>query len=254
MQSAVVFPLHDPEGATFPHLNVILPSLKSVFSMAYIGITLVTYERCQEQVRALERDSFFTLFPMPPGALVGDQFLHLYRQAAFAAYPSQVLHLCFIDRLTFILQSSHQRRFIEDVTAIESEDTPLIFSRSSTAWDSHPRNYYEIEQFATTVGELLFGKRLDFAWCHLAVCASQLGEIVTQVNNHDLSMLAEMTLAIREGVRMRDVDWLEWEDPFLLNCSERDLKIERERSVKETEKRLSYVIPTIQTLVKYVQG
>jgi hypothetical protein len=250
----IVFPLHDPEGITFPHLNVILPDLKSIFSIAYVGITPITQARWPEQVQALADDRFFTLFPLPPGAPVGDQFLHLYRQTTLAAHPDQVLHLCFSDRLAFILQSRHRHPFSADVAAIRNEDTPVIFSRSPTAWASHPRNYFEIEQFATTVGELLFGKRLDFAWCHLAISASQLKEAVAQINNHDLSVLAEMTLAIRDSVQMQEVDWLEWEDPFLLNCVGQALKLEREGSAQETEKRLAYIIPTVQTLVRYAQG
>ena len=50
---------------------------------------------------------------------------------------------------------------------------------------------------------------------------------------------------------MRNVDWLEWEDPFLLKRSAQDLKREREESVEETEKRLAYVLPTVQTLVRH---
>jgi hypothetical protein len=251
MQPAVVFPLHDPQGEIFPHLSVIRSSLKSIFSHAYVGVTAGTCEQSQEQVKTLEEENFFTLFRILPGSPIGDQWLTLYRQAASAAYPGQILHLCFIDRLAFILQSSHREQFVEDVSAIEKEDAPLIFSRSSSAWESHPRNYFEIEKFATTVGELLFGRQLDFTWCHLAICASQLEEVASQVKHHDMSMQAEMVLAIQDSVTMQEVDWLEWEDPFLLNCSGNDLKSERERSAKETEKRLSYIIPTIQTLVSY---
>lgn len=249
MRAAVVFPFHDSDGTTFAQLNIILPSLKSVFTGAYLGVTPLTYERCRKQIRALQGDLFFSLFALPPGAALGEQFLYLYGQAACAAYPTQVLHLCFFDRLSSILQSRHQGRFVEDVSSIEPNDTPLIFSRSATAWASHPRNYSEIEQFATTAGQWLFGKRLDFAWCHLAICASQLAEIVARIHHGDLSMLAEITLAIREGVTMRDVDWLEWEDPFHLKRLPVDLKIERESCVAETEKRLAYVLPMIQALL-----
>ena len=64
------------------------------------------------------------------------------------------------------------------------------------AWSTHHQNYAAIEQFATTVGELLFGRRLDFTWCHLAITAARLPGVVTQAGSHDLSVLAEMTLAI----------------------------------------------------------
>lgn len=174
-QPTAVFPLHDPQGTTFPHLDLLSSDLKSIFSNACVGVTPVTYERCPEQVKSLEDDRFFTLF------------------------------------------------------------------------------YARIEQFATTVGELLFGRRLDFTWCHLAITAAGLAKAIAQAGNHDLSVLAEMTLAIREEVRMRDVDWLEWEDPFLLDRPAQELKREREGSVEETEKRLAYVLPTVQTLRRHAR-
>lgn len=250
MRPAVVFPFHDPEGTTFVHLQRVLPHLKALFERAYLGVTPPTRQRYPEQVRALAQDDFFSLYHAP-SAPVGDQFAYLYQQAAAAAPDRQVLHLCFSDRLAFALQSQHQRSFIEAVSAVSSQDTPLLFARSPAAWESHPHNYYEIERFATTVGDLLFGRRLDFTWCHLAICASQLREAMTQVENHDLSMLAEIVLAVRESVQMREVDWLAWEDPFFLERPLQALKAEREDSPLETEKRLAYVISTVQTLTRH---
>ena len=246
---AVVFPLHGPDEEIFAHLEAILPDLKRVFSMAYISVTPITEKHHSEQISSLEQDSFFKLFRTSPEALVGDQFLHLYRQTALAAHASQVLHLCFIDRLAFILQSSHKNQFIEDVKMVDG-NTPIIFSRSLPAWNSHPRNYRDIEQFVTRVGELLFSKTLDFAWCHLAIRSSQLGAIIDQVSNNDLSMVAEIVLAIRETAAMQDVDWLAWEDPFLLQRDTQELRREREESIEETEKRLEYTIPMIQAMMR----
>lgn len=254
MQPAIVFPLHEPEGVNFPHLRVIAPELKRLFSIAYLGVTPVTYERHREQVDALRADRFFMLLFQSPDSLVGEQFLHLYRQAALSSPPDQILHLCFVDRLAFILQSDHRRRFCDDVTAIQAKNTPLIFCRSSKAWHTHPRNYFEAENFVTTVGEFLFGKRFDFSWCHLAVRASRLKEIIKQIKSQDLSMLAEIVLALQEEVKMRDVDWLEWEDPFLLNRLGQDLKGEREKNLDETEKRLLGAISQIQVLLKSVRS
>ena len=248
MQPVIVFPLHDPEGVTFSHLEVNTPGLKEVFSGACVGITPVTYERRQEGISHLEKDDFFTLFHLPPGGLVGDQFLYLYRQAANVYQPEQVLHLCFIDRLAFILQSSYQRQFIEDVRAIQSGDTPFIFSRSEKAWATHPRNYYEIERMVTTASQLLFKKELDFAWCHLVVQAGQLQRVLPSVRNHDLSMVAELVLGLKDEVKTKEVDWLAWEDPFIYSRDLQELKEEREHSQEEIRKRLSYVIPMLQLL------
>jgi hypothetical protein len=250
-KTIVVFPLHNPEGGIFPHLEAILPDLKQVFSTAYVSVTPITEKTHPEQIDNLERDGFFTLFRTSPEALVGDQFVHLYREAALAAPSAQVLHLCFIDRLAFILQSSHKRQFTEDIKVVDG-NTPIIFSRSALSWESHPSNYRDTEQFVTRVGELLFGQILDFAWCHLAMRSSQLRKIIDRVSNHDLSMLADIVIAVKDVVRMHDVDWLEWEQPFLLHRDTRDLKREREMSIEETEKRLAYTIPMVQTLMRSI--
>ena len=61
-------------------------------------------------------------------------------------------------------------------------------------------------------------------------------------------MLAEMTLLLRDKLLSKDVDWLAWEDPFLLSCDAAHLKIEREHSARETQKRLAYIVPTLRLL------
>jgi len=100
------------------------------------------------------------------------------------------------------------------------------------------------------VGRNLFGKELDYAWCHIAVRAGQLREIMPLVRNHDLSMVAEMIFYMQNKIKTRDVDWLAWEDPFVLSRQANELKRERETSLGETKKRLNYVLPMIETLTR----
>jgi len=123
-----------------------------------------------------------------------------------------------------------------------------MFHRSAAAWRTHPQNYYDIERMATQVGEMLFGKTLDFAWCHLAIRAGLLRDIMPAVKNSDISMLSEITLLLRDKLVSKDVDWLAWEDPFLLGCDAAQLKIERENSPLEAQKRLAYIAPTLQAI------
>jgi hypothetical protein len=248
MRPIIVFPFHDPDKVTFRHFKAITPILKEVFSGATIGITHITLERCPEQIDAIEKDSFYKPFHLPLEGGVGDQFAFLYREAVSACSPEQILHLAFIDRLAFILQSSHRSKFIEDVRAIQSGDTPLIFSRSEKAWASHPRNYYEIESMVTTAGRLLFKKELDFAWCHLVVQAGQLRRVLPSVRNRDLSMVAELVLGMKDEVMTKEVNWLAWEDPFIFGRDPKELKAEREQSQEEAQKRFSYVLPMLQLL------
>ena len=248
MKPIIVTPLHDPEGVVFPYLFAVEPHLKGVFEHVLLGVTPST---CAKQPAALERlkaDPFYRVTFREPGMGVGEQFHALYTYAAAVYDADQVLHLCFMDRAAFALQDGHRRAFIADVQSVDAANTPLMFHRSETAWRTHPQNYYDIESMATRVGELLFGKTLDFAWCHLVVRAGLLREILPGVKNADISMLAEMTLLLRDELVSKDVDWLAWEDPFLFGHVATQLKLERENSPLETQKRLTYIVPTLQLL------
>ena len=80
--------------------------------------------------------------------------------------------------------------------------------------------------------------------------AGALREIMPLVKNPDLSMVAEMIFYLQENIQTRDVDWLAWEDPFILSRDPVELKNEREKSMEETRKRLSYTVPMIETLTR----
>jgi hypothetical protein len=60
--------------------------------------------------------------------------------------------------------------------------------------------------------------------------------------------VAEFTLAGKDVIKTKDVDWLAWEDPFIFDRDPQQLKVEKEKSVEETQKRLNYVIPILQLL------
>ena len=44
------------------------------------------------------------------------------------------------------------------------------------------------------------------------------------VKNPDLSMVAEMIFYLQDHIQTRDVDWLAWEDPFILSRDAAELK------------------------------
>jgi hypothetical protein len=251
---AVVFPIHDSDGLLVPHLEAITPILKGHFDRAYVSAPGSTLDRHPPWIGALQADPFFSVFPHDGDGPVGDRFAALYRQTALSSPPNQVLHLCSLDRLAFALETRRRSRFLADVHAVRENELPLIFQRSTKAWRTHPRNYYEIEGFVTRLGRILFGKTLDYAWCHLVLGASTLAEILPAVHNHDLSMVAEMVLLLQETIRTREVDWLAWEDPFILGRDPRELKREREASLAEADKRLAYVLPMVAALQQHAQG
>ncbi|MCL5997526.1 MAG: hypothetical protein M1546_15935 [Chloroflexi bacterium] len=249
MNPAIVFPIHDPEGAVLGHIRAITPDLKALFARAFISITPQTMEAHNGRIRPLQADDFFDLTMTGPAMPVGDQFRHLYQRAATACSPAQILHLCFLDRVAFALRTHFRKQFIADLRAIQAEHTPLLFQRSEAAWDSHPRNYREIEHMATRAGEWLFGRTLDFAWCHLAVQAGHLRTALPCTHQHDMSILTELVLHLRSTIKTSDVDWLSWEDPFILSRDLEQLKGEREESLAETHKRLAYIVPMLQRLI-----
>ena len=249
MQPALVFPFNDPDGRMFHHLQAILPDLKGYFEHAYLCPPLSTL-KWVEHIQRLQADGFFTVFPVNVEMQIGEHFAYLYQHAADAAHPDQTLHLCFLDRLAYALESEYRSSFLTDVDSPAPTDLPLIFQRSQIAWDTHPQNYRDIEGIVTTVGRSLFGRDLDYAWCHIIVPAGQLRESMPLVKNPDLSMVAEMIFYLQDKIHTRDVDWLTWEDPFILSRDATELKRERENSLEESQKRLSYVLPMIETLTR----
>jgi hypothetical protein len=249
MRPALAFPFNDPDGTMFHHLQVILPDLKRHFEHAYLCPPLSTWEHI-DHIGKLQADDFFTLFPPEREMQIGEHFAYLYQRAAEAAPAEQIVHLCYLDRLAFALEGKYKDVFLKDIDSLSASDVPLIFQRSQIAWASHPQNYYELEGMVTTLGRNLFGRDLDYAWCHIAVRAGELCEIMPLVTNHGLSMVAEMIFHLQDHIQTQDVDWLAWEDPFILSRDPVELKRERENSLAETKKRLKYVIPMIETLTR----
>jgi len=252
MRPALVFPFSDPDGTLFPHIQAILPDLKSHFERAYICPPLSTLQHVGQMAR-LQADDFFTIFPVDKVLSIGEHFAYLYQRAANTAPSDQPLHLCYLDRLAFALEGDYRDAFLADVNALNVEDLPLIFQRSEAAWVTHPQNYRDIEGMVTTVGRHLFGRELDYAWCHIVVPAAQLREVMPLVKNTDLSMVAEMIFYLQHHIHNRAVDWLAWEDPFILSRDAVQLKDERENSFAETQKRLSYALPMMETLTRLAQ-
>ena len=250
MIASIAFPYHDPDLQMFPHLQAILPDLKALFRRAYICPPLDT-RRHTSLMDWLANDDFFTVFPVDRQMQIGEHFAHLYLNAARASDPDQIIHLAYIDRLSFALEGSFREQFIRDVNSLRPADMPLIFQRSAAAWQTHPRNYARLEGFVTRIGECLFGQRLDYGWCHLVVKAGELQEIMPRVTHAGLSMVAEMILQLQHHIHTREVDWLAWEDPFILGRDEGELKTERDNSLEEVEKRLSYVQPMVEALTEY---
>jgi hypothetical protein len=144
MKPALAFPFNDPDGTMFHHLLTILPDLKQHFARAYLCPPLSTWAQV-DHIRRLEADDFFTLFPPEREMHIGEHFAYLYRRAADAAPPDQIIHLCYLDRMAFALEGEYRDAFLRDIDSLSLDDVPLIFQRSQFAWETHPRNYRELE-------------------------------------------------------------------------------------------------------------
>jgi len=250
MKPSLAFPFNDPDGKQFHHLQTILPDLKEHFECAYLCPPLSTLQQVEHMQQLQADDFFFMIFPVDRELQIGERFHHLYQRAAEIAPPEQIIHLCYVDRLAFALESQYREAFLTDIDSLSAADVPVIFQRSEFAWGTHPQNYRRIEEIVTIVGKNLFDRELDYAWCHIAVPARRLCEILPSVRNPDLSMVAEMIFYMQDKIHTRDVDWLAWEDPYIFSRDPAELKHERENSLEETNKRLRYVLPMIETLTR----
>jgi hypothetical protein len=253
MLPVIVSPFHDTDGLMFAHLESVVPLLKNLFSRAFLSMTPLTQQTQAGRVEKLAADAFFALNYNQPDTLIGDHFLAGYQNAASHCAPTQILHLCTLDRVVFALQTEHQARFMADIKTASDVPAPILFQRSAAAWATHPRNYREIEHLATRAGQILFDKSLDFVWCHLVIGTGELQEIWPRIQTHDLRVLAEMVLLLRDKLEIREVDWLAWEDPFIFSRDANQMKEEFERSRREHRKRLGYTIPILQLLLELVE-
>jgi hypothetical protein len=255
MITTVFLPCHDPNGNVLLRFLECLPHLKGLFHSAYLSLSLPTRTTQSELSRQLLDEPFFTpYFPqnLPISSeTVGEQFRLFYTWAVEQMTPDTLVHLAFPDRLAYALLSEYRTDFEKDIRRLRSVDTPLIFQRSEKAWETHPANYRQLEIAVTRAGEWLLGKSLDFAWCHLVVQAGVLKGALARTRQWDWSFVAELVLLLGPGVKTQSVDWLAWEDPFILDKDPDILRQTRQDDLAETRFRMTYVASMLELLAKY---
>ncbi len=224
MRPAIVMPMHDPAGILFPHLKHATPFLKQAFARGLLSVTAVTLARQPDWAAWLDGEPFFDVLNGGDAARPGDQFAELYRHAAAVSPPEQALHLGFVDRVVYALGSDFRDAYLADVNAATHAETPRLYHRSAAAWATHPANYRVMEGAITTAGEALLGRSLDFAWCYMTISAGRLARLMPAVTQPDMSMLAEMIVGLCDELEVREVDWLAWEDPYLLGRDAAELR------------------------------
>ena len=246
MKPAIVLPFHDPGGLVLPLFTAVTPHLKGLFEQAFVSISPPTQARQPEWILSLQQDRFFVVNFNQPGSLPGDHYLAGYR-SALAHVPSDTpLHLCDIDRVAYTLLTGFHAAFAADVQAASRAEGPLLFQRSPQAWSTYPQHYYELEHMLIRVGELLYNRYLDFAWSHMVIRASLLADLLPRLRSRDFGLLIEMVLLLEDRLETKEVDWLAWEDPFILGRDPAELRAERDASREETVKRLRGLLPFFQ--------
>ncbi|MBV7338110.1 hypothetical protein KFU94_59770 [Chloroflexi bacterium TSY] len=80
-----------------------------------------------------------------------------------------------------------------------------------------------------------------------------LQDILPRFQNQDISVFAEFILFLNEQIQVKEVDWLAWEDPFILGRDAAKLKREREQSLEEPDKRLGYAVEMLRLLHKFLE-
>lgn len=157
------------------------------------------------------------------------------------------IDIACIDRIAYAL-NQYRSDFVRDINSTSVNKTALQFIRSPKAWSTHPSNYYAAENSVTAISQKLFNQSLDFCWCHMAINQSQLANVLPKIKSHDLLFFAETILLLIPDITTQEVDWLSWEDPFILNLDPQKCKSEQEHNPQQTAKRLSYTIPMINLL------
>jgi hypothetical protein len=245
--SSLVFPFHDPNNIETKLLKQILPILKQNFDKAFVSVTPKTVISNPESINFFQQDDFFLVNTNSDDSFVGDHLVAGYKNAVKQSEPDQILHLCYSDRTIFTLLN-YKQAFFQDINSIGPKNTPTLFLRSPKAWATHPKNYHMVESMVTEAGRILFGKTLDFTWCHLALTAKQLGDAIPSLNAHDLVVLSQLAFYFRDRTSTKEVDWLSWEDPFVFDKDPQQYKIEKESDPMELEKRMNYALPEIKYL------
>jgi hypothetical protein len=242
--ASLVFPFHDPNNIETKFLKQILPILKENFDNAFVSVAPKTVTTNPESMAFLQQDNFFIVNINSEGSLIGDHFLAGYKNAVEYSKPDQILHLCNSDRIAFALLN-YKETFLDDLSDVQ---TPTLFLRSQKAWSTHPKNYHAAESMVTEAGRILFGKILDFTWCHLSLLTKQLSKVLPSLTARDLVITSQLVFSLKENIRTKSVDWLSWEDPFIFGKDSQKYKLERENDPAELEKRMGYVLPEIKYL------
>jgi hypothetical protein len=245
----LTFSYYDPEGRLSAAFERQLDVLQSTFDQVCVSVVPPASPGHAHLLHLL-RHRGCSIVHVAPGTTIADHARAALRLAVEKADEAQGVFFGFLDRILFALETGWRDSFLSDVRTCQ--DAPcLVFERSSSAWETHPANYREMEQMVSRTCELLCGRSMDLLPCALVLDPATARVVLAG----SLSLYYEVwgewiLLAALSGVpiRARQVDWLAWEDPHWAGMAPDVLKRQRELDPQETAKRIKRTVSSMLML------
>lgn len=244
------FPYHDPSGTYNDIFIRNLPLLKATFNKIVISATPSTFEKNNKFVELLSSKNF-TVYKNKVDSNIGDHFRNALKISLKKVKNGELIFYSFIDRVLYILESEYKSKFINDLKTANPKRF-VIYERSEKAWNSHPKDYREMEQFINKLLLKLSGVDVEMNFCAISLNKMMVKGLLSESESSDWSITGEwILLALKQSLPLitKKVDWLSWEDPFWEKENGNLLKIKREKSSDETIKRIKTNLPFIELFI-----
>jgi hypothetical protein len=247
----LAFPYYDPSGKQNDAFQRQLETLKSAFDTICVSVVPPTAENNTDFVHWLE-DQGCIVFHNAPCTSSGDHARAALRIATARACGQQPVFFGFPGRILFALETEWRMSFLQDINAYQTSEF-LIFERSQSAWDTHPRNYREIEQMVSRMFEFLCGRFIELMPCALLLSRSAANTVLCQSISASYEVWAEWTLLAMKSnisVTTKKVDWLAYQHPYWEQVEPDTLKRKQEASREETVKRIKMNMPVASLMTE----
>ncbi len=230
---------HDPKGKYNHVFAQQLPELRKAFSKICLSISPTTAEFNNEFINQIKDQGFIVLIN-EPGTNPGDHFRNALGLAARNAEADDRIFYGDMDRILFQLASVHKDEFISDLNRDAEEF--LVYERTEEVWSAYPKAYREMESHITAIGELIYGKRIEYNFCS-AIMSPEMAIFFQSNSREDHYNTRGEWILLYLKLRghfptSRKVSWLAWEDSFWEGKTSDDLRSERERDPNETKARI----------------
>lgn len=243
------FPYHDPKGIYNDLFIRSISLIKKTFKTICVSVTEPTILNNAKMLAILEKEGFH-IFKNTKDSNIGDHYRNALKTAANLSRDNKI-YFGFIDRTLFALNTNFCSEFLKNINENFSE--MVLLERSKKAWETHPKNYREIEQITNRLASYVIGKEVELGTCGFLIRSNVAKKILEESFAESYSAAAEWILLaylFKISPIIKKTDWLSWEDPFIENVDAKELKIQRENQKGENQKRLGMNIPFINLLAQ----